>query len=174
MQEATHSAVIVPVPAAERLVARHRERFDTAAGWGVPAHVTVLYPFLAPGDIHDATVARLREAVASTPRFHASWEATGWFGDDVLWLDPKPAEPFRALTDAVARAFPDHPPYGGRFDDVVPHLTVGHTGSLAELQDVERQVLADLPFAMEVRAASLWCGTDAPGAWHPVADLPLG
>jgi 2'-5' RNA ligase len=174
MEQATHSAVIVTVPAAERLVSRHRERFDTAAGWGVPAHVTVLYPFVAPEDIDDATVARLRDAVASVPRFHASWEASGWFGDEVLWLDPKPAEPFRALTDAVARAFPDHPPYGGQFDDVVPHLTVGHTGSLAELQDVEREVLPGLPISMEVSAASLWCGTEAAHAWRPVADLPLG
>lgn len=44
----TQTAVIVPVPAAEALVGSHRRRLDRAAGWGVPAHVTVLYPFLHP------------------------------------------------------------------------------------------------------------------------------
>jgi hypothetical protein len=38
----TQSAVLVPVPEAERVVSRHRGRLDAAAALGVPAHVTVL------------------------------------------------------------------------------------------------------------------------------------
>jgi hypothetical protein len=36
-----------------------------------------------------------------------------WFGQEVVWLVPQPAGPFRALTRAVAAAFPDYPPYDG-------------------------------------------------------------
>ena len=43
---AAESAVLVPVPEAERAVSRHRARLDGAAARGVPAHVTVLYPFV--------------------------------------------------------------------------------------------------------------------------------
>ena len=48
MTEPTESAVIVAVPAAEPAVRAHRQQFDRAAAWGVPAHVTVLYPFVPP------------------------------------------------------------------------------------------------------------------------------
>ncbi len=45
---------MVPVPAVEPLVARYRDRFDAAAGGGVPAHITVLYPFVEPSAWTDA------------------------------------------------------------------------------------------------------------------------
>jgi hypothetical protein len=47
----TQSAVLVPVPEAERAVSRHRARLDAAAALGVPAHVTVLFPFVPPSEI---------------------------------------------------------------------------------------------------------------------------
>jgi hypothetical protein len=80
---ATQTAVIVPIPAAEPVVDVHRQRFDRAAGWGVPAHVTVLYPFVAPDDVEDALVP-LVAAVGSVPAFDCSFGSTAWFGRDVL------------------------------------------------------------------------------------------
>ena len=44
----------------------------------------------------------------------------------MLWLAPEPAERFVALTTAVAARYPEHPPYGGEHETVIPHLTVGH------------------------------------------------
>jgi 2'-5' RNA ligase len=170
---ATETAVIVTVPPAEQAVARHRARFDPAAGWGVPAHVTVLYPFAPPAALDADTLDRLAAAVAGVPRFTASWEDTGWFGEEVLWLAPRPTGRFRALTAAVTRAFPEYPPYGGRHPDVVPHLTVGHGVEPDLLRDAERQVRDHLPIHMEVTAAALWSGTEAPGSWRHVASLPL-
>ena len=171
---ATHSAVIVTVPSAEEAVWQHRARFDKAAGWGVPAHVTVLYPFVPPADIDDHVIERLATAIGSVPRFRATCETTGWFGADVLWLDPQPADLFRALTTAVVAAFPPYLPYGGEHDGVVPHLTVGHDVELARLREAEEQVLRHLPISMDVDAASLWCGAEAAGSWQQVAALPLG
>ena len=55
--EPTHSALIVAVAEAEPAVADHRERLDRAATWGVPAHITVLYPFLPPADLEAAATA---------------------------------------------------------------------------------------------------------------------
>src|SRR3989442_1054852 len=51
-------------------------------------------------------------------------EVRRWPG--VLWLAPEPAEPFVALTSALAARYPEHPPYEGEHDVVIPHLTVGH------------------------------------------------
>jgi hypothetical protein len=90
------SAVLVPVPEAEHAVSRHRARLDRSAAWGVPAHVTVLYPFLAPSALTAATIAILAHAVESVSAFDCEFGATGWFDEDVLWLAPHPGEPFRA------------------------------------------------------------------------------
>jgi hypothetical protein len=40
-----------------------------------------------------------------------------------------PDEGFRALTRAVWSAFPDFPPYGGAFTEIVQHLTIGTDGN---------------------------------------------
>ena len=42
------SAILVPVPEAGPVVGRLRARLDRSASRGVPAHVTVLYPFVPP------------------------------------------------------------------------------------------------------------------------------
>ncbi|TCC62255.1 2'-5' RNA ligase family protein [Kribbella pittospori] len=174
MFEGTDSAVVVAVPAAEVAVAAHRARFDPAAAWGVPAHVTVLYPFLPPSELDEDVLRALAEAVRTVPRFTAEWNATGWFDEDVLWLAPDPADSFRALTLAVFRAFPEFPPYGGEFQDLMPHLTVAHAGTRAEMREVERQVREHLPISMLVTDVQLMCGSDAHHSWQTVRNIPLG
>jgi 2'-5' RNA ligase len=164
----------VNVPVAEAVVGPHRAEYDQAAAWGVPAHVTVLFPFVPPSDIDAGVIAVLAVAVATVPRFDATFETTGWFGTDVLWLDPQPSDPFRALTAAVVDAFPGYLPYGGQYDDTVPHLTIGHGAEPAELRAIEERVRPQLPIGMAVTAAGLWAGSNAPGSWHELASLPLG
>ncbi len=169
------SAVLVPVPEAELAVGRHRHRLDRAATWGVPAHVTVLFPFVAPSAITGATITALADAVGSVTAFDCEFPATAWFGQEVVWLAPQPAEPFRALTRAVSAAFPDYPPYGGGYDDVVPHLTVGYrpAGEVTELLEAEADVLRWLPVQAHISRVWLMTGRAAPGSWQTIAELPL-
>ncbi|HEU4540964.1 MAG TPA: 2'-5' RNA ligase family protein [Jiangellaceae bacterium] len=174
MYQPTESAVLVVVPPAEPAVARHRRRFDLAAGWGVPAHVTVLYPFVPPPAIDERVLERLGRAVAAVPRFRAELPRTGWFGTDVLWLAPVPASSFRSLMTSVWQAFPECPPYGGQLDDVMPHLTVGHDAPVNELQAAELDVLAHLPIRLEVTTVQVMVGAKAPNSWRTIAELPLG
>lgn len=173
--KARQSAVLVPVPEAELVIGRHRARLDRAAVWGVPAHVTVLFPFLPPPQITAATLAVLAEAVASVRAFDCEFPAIGWFGSHVMWLAPRPAGPFLALTRAVSAAFPGCLPYGGAYHDVVPHLTVGEqpAGGAADLRAAEAELLPGLPVSARISQAWLMTGTAAPGSWHPVAELPL-
>jgi hypothetical protein len=170
----TQSAVIVAVPEAESAVATHRAWLDSAAGRGVPAHITVLYPFLPPAEIDDDVLSRLGACVASVPAFETVLTRAAWFGEDVLWLAPDPDAPFRALTAAVWRAFPDNPPYGGEFADVVPHLTVGDGAPLPVLRAVSDEVVPYLPIPLHITTARLIQGSDEPDSWHTVAELPLG
>ena len=171
----TVSAVLVPVPEAERVVSRHRARLDAAATAGVPAHVTVLFPFVAPAAITAGTLAALAAAVAPVRPFDCQFPDTAWFGSDVLWLAPRPDEPFRALTRVVAGAFPGYRPYDGAFDDVVPHLTIGDrpSGGAAELRAAEAGVLPLLPVTARISSVWLMTGGAAPGSWRTVAEFPL-
>lgn len=168
------SAVIVPIPEAEAAVGAQRVELDSAAAWGVPAHVTVLFPFVPPGRIDAAVRQRLAAAVSSVPRFTVAFARVAWFGEEVAWLAPDPDDGFRALTAAVSAAFPDHPPYGGAFPDVVPHLTIGARMPPERLRAAARAVQAHLPISATVDAAHLWTGSDAPGGWHSAARLRLG
>ncbi len=149
---------------------------DRAASWGVPAHITILFPFVAPSDVDDAVVARLAAVFAAVSPFDCTFAECCWFGEDVVWLAPDRAQKFRELTSAVVAEFPAYLPYGGEHDDVVPHLTVGESrrGSVDELKAAEVDVISKLPFTAHIDHALLIAGTDQPNSWHTVATLPLG
>jgi hypothetical protein len=116
----TESAVTVVLPRADTVLGRHRAELAQSASWGVPAHVTVLYPFVPPAGIDDGVLAGLAKAVATVPAFQITLRQFGWFDDQVLWLAPEPEELFRALTTAVRQRFPDIAPYEGAYPDPVP------------------------------------------------------
>lgn len=173
---ATESAVILPVPAAERVVGAHHARFDPSAPWGIPAHVAVLYPFLVPNELDAAAIDRLAAAIASVPRFSSVFEEPGWFGTEVLWLRPSPADPFRSLTTAVWQAFPAYPPYRGVHAEIQPHLTVAERplATATDLHLVEEAVRPHLPFKQSCDGALLIAGTNRPRSWRTICQLPLG
>jgi len=79
------------------------------------------------------------------------------FSSGLVYLAPNPAEPFQHLTEMLAAAFPDWPPYGGAFDGVVPHLSIGE-----ELSEPELAALADLlPLAATADEVTLtWWSDD--------------
>jgi 2'-5' RNA ligase len=173
--EPGHSALIVTVPEAEAVVSAHRERLDRAASWGVPAHVTVLFPFLPPAEIDERVLDTLGRAAATVPAFVVALERVAWFGDRVVWLAPSPAEPFQRLTAAVTARFPGVPPYEGAFEEVVPHLTVGHDHPVAELTAAAEAVAARLPIRARVDTLRLITGRREPGgSWLTRALFPLG
>jgi hypothetical protein len=59
----TESAVRIAMPEAEDVVDRFRVHLDRSAAWGVPPHVTVLYPSTIPNDPAEQLTARRSEAV---------------------------------------------------------------------------------------------------------------
>lgn len=168
------TAVIVAVPDAEDAVAAWRARLDPAAGRGVPAHITVLYPFLAPAAIDGAALEALARITAAVPAFDLTLARTAWFGHKVLWLDPEPDEPFRTLTRQVWRRFPQCRPYEGAHSDVVPHLTVGDDAPLPDMERAELSVAAALPLGTRVSRAQLICGSFEPNSWRTINEFPFG
>jgi 2'-5' RNA ligase superfamily len=164
------SALIVPVPEVEPLVGRHRLVLDPAAGWGVPAHVTVVYPFLPPAQITDDVRRTVRKVAAATPAFDIEFSRIRWFDDTVVWLSPEPAEPFRALTMSLWRRYPQAPPYrGAHGDTVTPHLTIGQGGPVEAMQAAAVEIDTQLPVRATATEMRLIIGKAEPG--EPVTIL---
>ena len=106
-----------------------------------------------PGPSESCLLVPVPEAEPAVGRLRGTFARTRWFGEDVLWLAPEPDQPFRALTTALHSAFPQCPPFGGIYPDVVPHLTIGDRppGGPATLEAAEalrprltREVIAGL------------------------------
>ena len=171
--ESTLSAVVVPVPEAEPRVGVLRAALDPSATLGVPAHVTILYPFVPPAAIDDGVLAALGEVFAAAPAFEVGFSKVSWFGEDSVWWAPEPAEPFVALTRAVSARF-GLLPYEGAHAGIRPHLTIGHEAPIERLRAAEAEVAAGPPVLAAVRSAVLMAGSRAPGSWTTVAELPLG
>jgi 2'-5' RNA ligase len=167
------SGLIVEVPEAEPAVRQHRERLDASAPLGVPAHITVLFPFMPPEAIDAAALTKLEELFAELGRFRFRLNRTDWFGDDVLWLAPHDSGPFRALTQHVFRAFPAFPPFEGQFEDVVPHLTIGHGHPVNDLRTAEDSVQLHLPIEASAAAVALMTQRSAGGHWTKAATFTL-
>jgi 2'-5' RNA ligase len=166
------SGLIIEVPEAEPAVRQHRERLDASAPLGIPAHITVLFSFMPPETISTAALTALEHLFAEVSRFRFRLDHTGWFGDDVLWLGPRDPGPFRALTRRVFQAFPAFPPFEGQFDDVVPHLTIGHGHPLSDLRTAKDSVQARLPIDGYTPAVTLMTQQSAGGHWIKTAIFP--
>lgn len=175
------SALLLGVPGAEHAVAEHRRQLDSAAADGIPAHVTVLYPFIPFDDLREEDHLRLEELFTTQQPFLIVGKETSWFGDRVLFVQLEDSEPVRALTAQVAAAYPGFPPYGGEIatEDVIPHLTVGHDHPLPELRAAEREVLASLPVEDLIDHVELWsgpavAGRTTPRPWRHIRSYRLG
>lgn len=117
-----------PVPQADPLVRAIAARLHpalTLAPDDVLAHVTVLGPFLPMDRITAAIVANLRVVIATLPAFDYELVDVRGFEGGVVYLAPEPAARFRAMTERLMAEHPGVLPYQGRFDEVIPHVTVG-------------------------------------------------
>jgi 2'-5' RNA ligase len=145
-------AIVVLVPEAEPLIGTHRARHTAEGAHGMGAHVTLLYPFTDD----DRALAEAAEVVAEFPAFDFTLAAAMRFPENrrVLCLRPEPDAPFRELTTALVRAFPDFPPYGGKYAQVIPHATVAIADDVV-LDAIERELAGSLPIAARATEAAV-------------------
>lgn len=121
------TGVIVPVREAETVV---RPRAMLAAPEllpaddGVCAHITLLAPFMVAEAVDQGVLSELAGFFGDVVDFGFQLTAVAEFPAGTVYLTPEPPDVFRRLTTGLHRLFPEFPPYGGEFDDVVPHLTV--------------------------------------------------
>lgn len=150
------TAIIVPVLEAEPAIDHVRREHTRAGREGLPAHVTLLYPFTDGGALAAERVEEAASVLARFTSFDAELTSVRHFAGPprVLYLTPEPEEPFRLMTGALVDAFPEHPPYGGVHALVVPHVTVA-VGDEETLAPFEQDVARALPISVPVREAWL-------------------
>jgi 2'-5' RNA ligase len=136
--------------------------------------VTLLFPFAPAVRIDRAALARLEEQFSRAPGIAGAIELrferlARFAGVSYLAL----AEPEEVVVKirALAAAWPEYPPYEGRFSNIVPHLTVAQ-GDEQVLASVEEELKAALPVVARVRFASLFLG-DPSGRWSEHARFAL-
>lgn len=162
------TALVVPVPAVSSLIGRVLPpRRATVAG--LPPHITLLYPFVPAATIDDSVESTLAEVAARFPPFVFQLSRVARF-PGVLYLDPDPAASFVTLIEALLARWPNHPPYGGRYEAVVPHVTVlsgrEPPGLAASLQEA-------LPVECRAERVQLLVQGDG-GEWQMKRDVLLG
>lgn len=113
-----HTVIQVPVPALEPIA----QRLGLTL---VYPHITMLGPFVDRSDVDQNFVSSIREIVMPIHAFGFEFSAVGRFGDGLTYPAPDPVEPFIRITEMLFAAFPQCPPYGGAFDEVVPHASIG-------------------------------------------------
>jgi 2'-5' RNA ligase len=164
------TGVVVLVPAADPLIEQWRQRYDPAAAQGMPAHVTVLYPFLPEPDIDGGVLDALRSVFASTAPFDLQVRRAARF-PATIYLDPEPAEPFRRLTAALVERWPDRQPYGGAFDEVTPHITIADDVGAEIMDHIEPLVVPHLPLRTRLTHAQLFAFDGR--TWRPREGFPF-
>jgi 2'-5' RNA ligase len=157
------TALIVPIPLPVTLE-NLRRRNVTDARRGLPAHPTLLFPFVAPAALDDELRSRLAEIIAGHEPFayrlagRGRWPAT-------LYATVAPERPFRSLQASLAAAFPELPIYRGAFP-FVPHVTVAEGLAADDPAVVDDPAWGALPVGMLASVVELivW-EADAWRAW---------
>jgi hypothetical protein len=165
------SAILIPATQAEPTVGAYRLEYDPVAAAGVPAHITLIVPWLPPGEIRPADLAELAALLHLIEPFDFRLVRPNWFGRGVLWLAPDPVEPFIKLTNQLADRF-GTPPYDDEFDEIIPHLTVAHASDGVELSGVFTELEARLPITC--RAEQVWVMVGDGQSWSIRERIQLG
>lgn len=171
-----YSALVVVVPEADEALGGLRRRLDPTARDGMAAHVTVVAPFAPPAELEAPVLDRLEAIFAGLDPFEVSFARVGWFDRRVVYLAPEPRAPFVEMTNRVVSSFPAYLPYGGQFDEVVPHCTVGEGGLRARLglEWAAWRARSSLPVRSRVAAVELMTIGEGSSRWETVRVFALG
>jgi len=152
----------VTVPEAEPAVGELRLQHDSSAPLGVPAHITLIFPFAPPEAVDERAVADL---FGRFRPFDFVLDSVERFEEGPVWLHPHPSAPFEDLIAAVWQRWPEYPPYEGRHDEPIPHLTISET---------PLDVYVELPIACRAHEVALIEQSESDGRWSVRGVFPLG
>ncbi|MGH3701183.1 MAG: 2'-5' RNA ligase family protein [Pseudonocardiaceae bacterium] len=149
------TGLVIPVPAADALLASVGTRYPGTVREGVPAHVSLLYPFVAAAEVDERVTSALGEMFDEQAPMPVQFTAC-YRRDGFVALLPDPSDGLTELVSKTRHRWPEVVPYEGVYGDVEPHLTVAMHCSEETAVTIEQQVSAQLPISAELREA--WLG----------------
>ncbi len=174
-QSLHEAALLIAVPEAEPLVGPFRLQHDPSAQQGIPAHITINYPFLPGVNPEDDLSDRLADLFSGFAAIEFSFNGIRRF-PDALYLAPEPVDPFEELIRVVEDHFPESPSYGGQFEEIVPHLTVAQSGFDDVLQSLARKLerVSRRHLPLSCRTDEVWFMDNRTGTWRKRGSFRLG
>lgn len=154
MSKEGRTGLVIPVPEADALVESVADGHPGAVREGVPAHVSVLYPFVPAAELDEAVISALAEVFGDQPPLPVTFE-TCHRRDGFVFLRPEPVDGLAELTARTRRRWPDIVPYEGVYGEVEPHLTVAMKQSPETAAAIERESGERLPISAELGEAWL-------------------
>lgn len=154
----------VPVPELDDVVRERTTFYDASFVSRDPgfahAHITLLAPWVTEPSAGD--LLKVGRLACETGPFEVTLAEIGEFPDGVIHLRPAPDGPLRDLTARLTAAFPGYPPYGGRYGDVAPHLTLDRRSADVTPGTVRGTVAHLLPVTLTVDRIDLqwWANHD--------------
>ena len=90
----------------------------------------------------------------------------------VVYLQPEPEDEFNRITEAIVAAFPDYPPYGGAFDELIPHATIVETDPDTDLEaEIRGAIGPQLPIRETAAEVGIMANRDQ--RWEIEATVSL-
>ncbi len=117
------TGLVIPVPTADALLASVGARYPGTVREGVPAHVSLLYPFVPAADLDERVPSALGELFDKQVPMRVEFVECYRRGGFVA-LRPDPIDGLVELLSKTHRRWPDVVPYEGLYGDVEPHVTV--------------------------------------------------
>lgn len=163
------TALVTLLPAAQHLLEVAATVNPALARPGIPAHATILYPFLPAAQLTATNAERLREVAASLPVVDVS--LTEMVTERGFVAVAVPA--LQQAMESVCAAWPELRPYDGRFGATPPvHVTVAMGASDQEVERIAAAVARMLPVRERIEAVQVVALT-AEG-WRHSFSVPFG
>jgi hypothetical protein len=158
------TTIIAPTPWVGAEVEVLRTEHDWSAKLGVPAHITLLGPFVEQAAITSEIHVRLKRALTGLRRVPVVLERLELF-EDVACLLPRDPKP---IADIQQRLHQEWPHLERRS---LQHVTVARGLNPGTFDQVRARVEPLLPLQGEIIEASLWVASD--GSARPIAQRGL-
>ncbi|MEU8484606.1 2'-5' RNA ligase family protein [Streptomyces sp. NPDC048641] len=151
------SALVITLPMANPLLEAVAEVSPALVRKGLPAHVSLLYPFLPAAELTAEVDAEVRDLAASLPAVET--DLKDFVTAPRFVAVPVPA--LQAVADAFCARWPHIAPYGGRFGErPEPHVTLATGATDEEAELVRDRVRPLLPLRVVAWRVDLVVRTD--------------
>lgn len=168
------SVILIPVPQADPIVGKWREKYDKVALHGIPSHITLLFPFKNPTEVNEEVIYKLKIIFSKIKKFQFSLTEINTF-PGVVFLEPQPKEKFVELTKEIVKYFPENPPYGGKYPSINPHLTIGQLNSSQDINQIKKEISSDIQSKLPIQAIAeeVWLMVEKNNEWSVKVKIPF-